>query len=237
VATDSFAAPIETVFFTADDGVAISGFYIPRKGVTRSILFLHGNAGNASHRLADAVGLWSLDANVLLLDYRGYGLSKGRPSEQGVYLDGNAGLKYLTKTIDVPEENIVIFGRSLGTAVALDIAQNRALAGLILVSPLSSGKEVARASGLGLFSPFIGNPFDSINKIDNIRSPVVIFHGDQDRVLPFHMGKSLFERAKVRKTFHMVSGAGHNDLIAKNPRQFFSRILEFLNDVAPRQQH
>ncbi len=229
----NFTAPIETLFIETDDGVTISGFYIPRQGATRSVLFYHGNGGNASHRLGDAVALWSLDANVLLLDYRGYGLSKGCPSEQGIYQDGLAGLKYLTEKMGFSEERIVIFGRSLGTAVAAEIAQNRKIGGLIFVSPLSSGKDVAKKSGLGWTSPFIGSPFDSIAKMENIDAPVVVFHGEKDRILPISMGKKLYKRVKRKHKFYTVNDAEHNDLIAKNSEQFFSRVLHFLDEVVP----
>ena len=228
-----FDAPIQKIFITTADGVRISAFYLPKKSVKRAVLFLHGNAGNASWRLPDAVALWSLDASVLLIDYRGYGLSKGSPSEKGIYIDGAAGLDYLIRQKDFPVKKIVIYGRSLGTAVAVQIAQHRKLAGVILVSPLSSGRGVAKSQGLGWLAPLIGNPFDSIDKIGNLCAPLLIFHGDQDRILPISMGRELYERATVEKAFVRVPGAGHNDLIKKDRRQFYTRIGKFLNTVDP----
>ncbi|NOY69326.1 MAG: alpha/beta hydrolase [Deltaproteobacteria bacterium] len=228
---ERFNAPIQKIFIKTSDKVLISAFYLPGKETKRAILFLHGNAGNASWRLPDAVALWSLGASVLLIDYRGYGLSKGTPSEKGVYLDGQAGLEYLNRHQGFSISKIVIYGRSLGTAVAVEIAQNRRLAGVILVSPLSSGLAVARSRGMGWLAPFIGNPFDSIDKIGNLRAPLLIVHGDKDRILPVSMGRHLYERATVKKTFAQVPGAGHNDLVQREPRSFYTRIGNFLNKV------
>ncbi|MBW2363141.1 MAG: alpha/beta hydrolase [Deltaproteobacteria bacterium] len=145
---EAFGLPIETLSLRTDDGIHISAFYLPREGSRRAILFLHGNAGNASHRLPDAVQLWSLGASVLLLDYRGYGLSEGRPSERGVYRDGATGLAHLVGKLGFSPEEVVIFGRSIGSAVAVHLAQERNLGGLILVSPLTSGRDPCPSSGI-----------------------------------------------------------------------------------------
>lgn len=228
-----FDVPIRQIFIKTSDGVKISAFYLPYKGVNRAILFLHGNAGNASWRLPDAVALRSLGASVLLIDYRGYGLSRGSPSEKGIYSDGEAGLNYLIRQAGFPVGKIVVYGRSLGTAVAVQIAQQKKLAGVILVSPISSGKAVAKSRGLGWLAALIGNPFDSIDKIENLCSPLLIIHGDRDRILPVSMGRRLYARATVKKSFVLVHGAGHNDLVEKNPQLFYSKIAAFLNTVAP----
>jgi len=228
-----FAAPIETVYIQTEDGVRISGFLFPREGAERAVLFLHGNAGNASHRLPDAFRLWSMDANVLLLDYRGYGISEGRPSERGVNMDGKAGLEYLSQRTGLPMERIVLFGRSLGSAVAVDIARDRDLAGLILVSPISSGIDVARMQGLGWLSPLIGDPFNSVAKIAKVRTPVLVIHGDRDRVIPVHMGRRLYEAAPGEKEFHLIAGAEHNDLTDTAPGEFFRKVETFLRKVTP----
>ena len=111
----------EDVFLETEDGVRIHGFWLPAEGADRALLFFHGNAGNASHRLPNAAALVGLGAHVLLLDYRGYGLSEGRPSEAGVYADARAGLAHLVETRGIEEGRIVVFGRSLGGAVAVDL--------------------------------------------------------------------------------------------------------------------
>ncbi len=224
----AFQVPIETVYLESEDDVRISGFFLPREDSRRAVLFLHGNAGNASHRLPDAVGLWSLGVNVLLLDYRGYGLSEGRPSEKGVYRDGEAGLSYLVEERGFALSDVVIFGRSIGSAVAIDIAQGKDLAGLILVSPLSSGRAIARSQGLGWAMPLLGDPFNSVSKLAKVKSPLIVIHGDQDQILPSSMGREIYASAPSGRGFFLIPGAGHNDLIERSEGRFFEHVRDFL---------
>ncbi len=228
---EAFPAPIETVYLETEDSVRISGFFIPRENSRRAVLFLHGNAGNASHRLPDAVALWSLNANVLLLDYRGYGLSEGTPSEIGVYRDAEAALSYLMKDRGFSIEEIVIFGRSIGSAVAVHIAQEKSVNGLILISPLTSGRDVARSQGLNWALPIMGDPFNSREKIRNVNAPVMVIHGDRDEILPVEMGETLHHEAPDGRGFFVIPGAGHNDLIERASDSFFGYIRTFFADL------
>jgi pimeloyl-ACP methyl ester carboxylesterase len=182
--------PIEHTYIKTDDNIKISAFFIPRKDASRTIIFFHGNGGNASHRLGEALALWSLRANVLLMDYRGYGLSVGDPSE-------------------------------------------KKFAGIVLVSPLSSGKAFARVRGLSWLTPFIGDPFNSLEKIEKIQSRLLVIHGDKDRIVPIEMGNRLCQQAKVENNLVIIPGAGHNDIITTDPELFFNTINSFLDEVAP----
>lgn len=229
----AYDAPIESIDLKTQDGVRISAFFVAQPKTQRTVLFLHGNAGNASHRLDHAVSLWQMKSNVLLVDYRGYGLSDGEPSEPGIYQDGEAGLRHLTEQLGIPLKKIFVLGRSLGSAVAVHIAQNRKLAGVILVSPLSSGNDVARRQGLGWLTPFIGQPFDSLSKVGALAAPLLIIHGENDDILPLKMGQRLFDRARVKKDFVRIPNAGHNDLIASNPTLFYSAVRRFMDPVCP----
>lgn len=223
----------ESLFLTTEDGVRIHAFFLPAPGATRSLLFLHGNAGNASHRLPNAADLASLGVDVLLLDYRGYGLSEGRPDEDGVYADARAGLEHLQKSRGYPPERIVVFGRSLGGAVAVDLAAERRLAGLILESTFTSVADVAReAIGIPL-GALIGRRFPSEEKIRRVRCPILFFHGDRDRIIPFELGRRLFAAAPEPKTFETIAGAGHNDTTLVGGAEYFRRIGRFLRQVAP----
>jgi fermentation-respiration switch protein FrsA (DUF1100 family) len=223
----------ESLFLEAEDGVRIHAFFLPSPGATRSLLFLHGNAGNASHRLPNAAELAALGANVLLLDYRGYGLSEGRPFEQGVYADARAGLEHLRGGRRVPLERVVVFGRSLGGAVAVDLAAERPLAGLILESTFTSVADMARAViGIPL-GPLIGRRFPSDEKIARVRCPILFFHGDRDRIIPFELGRRLFAVAPEPKAFETIAGAGHNDTTLVGGAPYFQRIRRFLDQVAP----
>ncbi|MCP5057498.1 MAG: alpha/beta hydrolase [bacterium] len=222
----------EDVFLEAADGVRIHGFWLPAEGATRALLFLHGNAGNASHRLPNAAELVALGTSVLLLDYRGYGLSDGSPSEAGVYADARAGLGYLIEERGIPEDRIVVFGRSVGGAVAVDLVQDRAIAGLILESTFTSVSAMAR-SLLPLAAPFVRGHFDSESKIARLRAPLLFFHGDRDEIVPYGLGRQLFEAAPGPKAFETIEGAGHNDTTTIGGRPYFERIGRFLNEVAP----
>jgi fermentation-respiration switch protein FrsA (DUF1100 family) len=222
----------EDVFLQTEDGVRIHGFWLPAEGATRALLFLHGNAGNASHRLPNAAELVRLGTHVLLLDYRGYGLSEGRPSEAGVYADARAGLAHLVETRGIGEGRIVVFGRSLGGAVAVDLVQDRDVAGLILESTFTSVADMAR-SLLPPAAPFVRGRFDAESKIARLRAPLLFFHGDRDEIVPYALGQKLFEAAPGPKAFETLEGAGHNDTTQVGGRPYFERIRRFLDQAAP----
>ena len=220
----------------ASEGVRLRGFYLPSPAPVaepRAILFLHGNAGNASHRLPNALALAMLGADVLVIDYRGYGASEGRPSEQGAYADARAALAHLVEERGFDESRIVLFGRSLGGAIAVDLAQDRALAGVILESTFSSAADVARGMLGAPGGWLVGGRFDSLGKIERVRAPLLFFHGDRDRVIPYALGERLFEAAPEPKQLETLSGAGHNDTVRVGGQPYLERIGSFLDEVAP----
>jgi len=224
----------EEVFVDTEDGVRIHAFYLPVPGARRALLFLHGNAGNASHRLPNAAELARLDCSVLVIDYRGYGLSEGKATEAGVFADARAGLRHLIEQLDFPENRVVVFGRSLGGAVAVDLAQDRKLAGAIFESTFPSIADVVSNGPAGAWlGALAGRRFDSASKIGRIRVPLLFFHGDRDDVIDHELGRRLFDIAPQPKAFETVPGAGHNDLTQVGGRRYFERIREFLEEVAP----
>jgi pimeloyl-ACP methyl ester carboxylesterase len=223
----------EEIFLNTEDGLRIHAFWLPAPDSHRALLFLHGNAGNASHRLPNAAELVALDTSVLLLDYRGYGLSEGSPSEAGVYADARAGLEWLQEEKKIPESRIVVFGRSLGGAVAVDLAQDSELGGVILESTFTSLSDMAD-SLLPFSAPLTRGRFDSRSKIRKLRSPLLFFHGNRDEIVPYTLGQKLFEEAPDPKAFETINGAGHNDTTLVGGRRYFARIGEFLDTVVPR---
>jgi fermentation-respiration switch protein FrsA (DUF1100 family) len=170
--------------------------------------------------------------DVLLLDYRGYGLSEGRPSEDGVYADARAGLAYLAKTRGIPPERTVVFGRSLGGAVAVELAQERPLAGLVLESTFTSVDDMARRM-LGPFARFVGGGFASLERIPRLRAPLLFFHGDRDDIVPIDLGRALFAAAPEPKRFEVIAGAGHNDTVEVGGAAYLARLGSFFDEVAP----
>jgi pimeloyl-ACP methyl ester carboxylesterase len=223
----------EEVFLPAEDGVKIHAFFLPHPDASRALLFLHGNAGNASHRLPNAAQLLQLRTHVLLLDYRGYGRSEGTPSEDGVYADARAGLAHLIQDRGFPESRIVVFGRSLGSAVAVDLARDRPLAGLILESTFPSAADVARQLLGSPVAALVRGRFQSDLKIGRVRCPLLFLHGDRDEIIDFRLGRRLFEMAPGPKAFETIRGAGHNDTTLVGGPPYFARIGRFLEQVAP----
>jgi fermentation-respiration switch protein FrsA (DUF1100 family) len=222
------------VWLDTADGVRIHAFFLPgAPDRDRSILFLHGNAGNASHRLPYAAEMARLGSDVLLLDYRGYGLSQGVPSEAGVYADARAGLAYLTGERGLPSRRVVLFGESLGGAVAIDLAAKRELAGVIVSSTFTSLADM----GWSMAGPFgwwlAGDGFDSLARIGSLQAPLLAFHGDRDELVPIDLGRRLFEQAPEPKEFHVIRGAGHNDTVDVGGAGYFAAIARFLDAVAP----
>jgi len=224
----------EEIFFETEDGIRIHAFYLPVPGARRALLFLHGNAGNASHRLPNAAELAALDCSVLVIDYRGYGLSEGRATESGTFADARAGLRYLVDQRGFAESRVIVFGRSLGGAVAVDLAQDRELAGLILESTFPSIADVVSSGPGGAWlAALAGRRFDSAAKIGRIRAPLLFFHGNRDEVIRHELGRRLFEMAPLPKAFETIDGAGHNDLPQVGGQRYFERIRAFLDEVAP----
>ena len=230
---EALGVEAESLFLETEDGVRIHAFYLPSPGASRALLFLHGNAGNASHRLPNAVGLARLGAGVLLLDYRGYGLSDGTPDEAGVYADARAGFAFLVNERSFAEDRIVVFGRSRGGAVAVDLVRDQNIAGLILESTFTSVGDVVRRTVLAPLAWLLRGRFASDRKIDGVRAPILFFHGDRDEVVDYSLGRRLFETAPEPKTFETIRGAGHNDTVSVGGRRYFARIGRFLDEVAP----
>lgn len=230
------ALAYEDASFVTTDGVRLQGWFIPGGDVTW--LWFHGNAGNIGHRLENLRQLHeSLGVSVLLFDYRGFGLSEGTPSEQGIYLDTKAALDYLHSRDDVREDRIVYFGRSLGSAAAIDLALSEPPYGLILESSLPSIEFVARQAYPFLPGWFvrliIRAQFDSLSKISSVTAPIMFLHGDRDEVVPINAGRALFEEAREPKEFYPIQGAGHNDTYRVGGEPYFAALVRFL-DRLPR---
>ena len=216
------------VYFPTEDGKKLHGWFFPLKKEFPVILFCHGNAGNISHRLENIRLLLDRKLQVFIFDYRGYGRSSGRPSEKGLYLDGLAAYDYLTKTEHTQSTNIILFGRSLGATVALEISIKRRVKSIILESAFTSTKEMARTIALFyLFSFFVPPHYNNLKKIGRVTIPKLIIHGREDEIVPFSMGEKLFEAAEALKYFFPVKDAGHNDTFIVGGMRYFEAIASF----------
>jgi hypothetical protein len=224
----SLPESVEEVFVPTGDGLRLQTFYLPRPDSRKLVLYFHGNASNLWHRMEVLLRLRELGVNVLGVSYRGYGASEGKPSEKGIYEDGRAAIGYAVDTLGFSLSNIFLFGRSIGSTVAVHNAQGAELAGIILVTPLSNARDHLKAQGLAVLTPLAPGVFDNTSKIDNVKCPVLIIHGTHDRTLPYAMGEKLFDRVKGSKELVTIRGGGHNDLEGVDPRTYWEAIGRFL---------
>lgn len=204
------------------NGTQISAVYLNNPEAHYRILFSHGNAEDIGTALPTLEKLKSAGFSVFAYDYQGYGTSSGVPSEANAYADAEAAYNYLVNNLNVRAKRIIAHGRSLGGAVALDLASKRPMGGLIIESSFVSAYRVM--TRIPLF-PF--DKFNSLSKIKRVRCPVLVIHGKRDEVIPFWHGERLFEEANDRKTFLWVERAGHNNLRITAGNDYEKALLEF----------
>lgn len=219
--------------FYSLDGERLHGWFFQGKSTEPTILFCHGNAGNISHRLDNIRLLLKGNFQLFIFDYRGYGKSTGRPSEKGIYQDGLAAYDYLLEKEGIPASKIILFGRSLGVAVAIETALRRKAGSIIVESGFTSVREMAKEMGVfKVISPIIPPNYNNLEKIAMLTIPKLIIHGDNDEIVPFSMGRSLYESANDPKYFYWIKGAGHNDTYLIGGQKYFVRIFSFIREFS-----
>jgi hypothetical protein len=224
--------PLEDVWLTSEDGTRFFGWYVDSPGSSSVLLWCHGNAGNMIHRLENLVALHQIGLSVFLFDYRGYGRSEGLPSEKGLYQDARAAYRYLTDVRHVDPTRLVAFGRSLGAAVAGQLASEQKVAGLILESAFPSVAAMAKQQFGGLPTHWLlGSRFPLIERLKSIHVPILMIHGDQDTIVPFPLGEQVFLAAPEPKWLYVVQGADHNNLPIVGGAPYFSRLKQFVDTV------
>lgn len=203
---------------TLDKSVELHGWFIPKKGAKKTLLFFHGNAGNISQRMDSIKIFHDLGLNVFIIDYRGYGLSTGKPNEQGLYDDARSAWEYLAQTKGIPASSIIIFGRSLGGAVATQLASEVPAAGLILESTFSSATDVARH-----LMPFLSYlvymrfSFNTADTIRKVKLPLLVLHSPTDDIIPFKLGKKVYDAGNNPKTFYQMTGDHNSGFMDSQP--------------------
>jgi fermentation-respiration switch protein FrsA (DUF1100 family) len=204
------------------DGERIAAVYLPNPAATYTLLLSHGNAEDLGWVLPSLPPMRDLGFGVLAYDYRGYGLSEGRPSERHVYADIDAAYEYLTRELRVPPGRVILYGRSLGAGAAVDLAARHAVGGLILESPFLTAFRVM--TRIPLF-PF--DKFRNVDKIGSVRCPVLVMHGEADEIVPLWHGQRLFERAPGPKVFVGIPGAHHNDFMWVAGARYAAALRDF----------
>lgn len=229
---EGWGMPYEDVRVATSDGEELQGWWIPQEDADAPVLlFLHGNAGNRGDRLHNLHGLWQHGFAVLIVDYRGYGGSTGTPSEQGLYRDGRAAYDWLAERVG--PRPVHVFGRSLGASVAARVAAEREAASLILESPFTSAPAMA-----GVLFPVPGirhivhSRFDIRDTVRRLSLPLMVIHGRADELIPFAMGRQVYEAAaSPRKVFRPVPQGHHNDTYLQAGQQYWRWLRDFVGDA------
>ncbi len=221
----------EDVTLATSDGLRIHAWWMPCEGARHTLLWFHGNAGNVGHRLGEAEQLHALGLSALLVDYRGYGRSEGKPSEAGLYRDADAALAWLERDRGLRRSEIVLYGRSLGAAVAVDLAAREpGFAALVAVTAFTSIRDVApRVMRLPGVRWLAGKGFDVERRIARITSPVLVVQGAEDNLTPPEMGRRVHAAAPEPKTYVEVPGGGHMSThLVGDPMGFGEELRQFL---------
>ena len=222
------------VRFSAADGPRLHGWFVPGESDV-TFLWFHGNAGNISHRIYGLSLLRrSLGASSFIFDYRGYGFSEGNPSEKGTYRDADGAIEYLSSRGDVNIDKLVLFGHSLGCAVAVEMALHHSAHRLVLESPFDSIKRLAQRMHprlpMGILIYLVRSRYNSMSKIGDVHVPVLVLHGDRDDTIPVEIGWGLFEAANEPKGFHVIKGGGHNDGHMVGGADYYKALQAFIED-------
>ena len=235
----------ENVILTASDGTELHGWFVPgphgQTGPkTQTWLWFHGNGGNLGSRVGQLHRAHKvLGVHQFIFDYRGYGNSKGKPSERGTYLDARAALDYLRNRPGIDRKRIVYFGHSLGAAVAIELAVSHPPAGMALIGPFSSIKDMARLTvPIPLAGWLVWMHYNSLRRISRVNTPLLVLHGELDNMVPHEQGLRLYQAANRPKRFVTLRGASHDnveevagDLMARTLVEFRNGLA--LGDVAP----
>ena len=224
---DAWGLVYEDVQLTTEDGVSLHGWYIPKPGSDRALLFLHGNGGNISHRGDSLLIFNRLGFNVLIVDYRGYGHSGGRAGEQGLYRDAHAAWQYLLRERGFKSSEVIVFGRSLGAAVAAELGSRVMPAAVILESAFTRYSEMA-----ALYFPALSRvawlryEFDTLARMPKLNMPVLVLHSRDDEIIPFAMGEQLYAAANKPKLFGEMQG-DHNAAFVQSQPAYEQLIRQF----------
>jgi fermentation-respiration switch protein FrsA (DUF1100 family) len=222
---------VEFRAFTIDtaDGERLRAWHLPRADAVAQVLYLHGNGGNLSIWADVLVGLWRERLDVVAVDYRGYGLSTGRPSEQGLYRDVDATIAHVESALRRPELPLLYWGRSLGTALAGYAATRGQPNGVVLEAGFPSAQALFDRNPVMLvLSAFSTYRFATADWMANVRAPTLVIHGDRDSVIPYRLGQRLYEALPGPKRFVTIPGGDHNEPAPADATLYWSAVRDFI---------
>ena len=226
---DKIKVDIEKVKINTSDNLDLLGWF-HKKDLKKfkTILYFHGNAGKLENRIHKLNHFKDMEVNFLIIAWRGFSGNKGKPSEKGLYIDGNSANKWL-KHLGLNEEDIILYGESLGTGIATEIAQNSNFAGLILETPFTSmvdaAKNVYPYIPVGLL---LKDRYENYKKIKNINIPILVMHGEADQIVPFRMGKKIYDIAKQPKYYHFTK---YDDHMMEYDENLVSELKKFIKSL------
>jgi len=226
---DKLIVKIEKVKIKTQDSIELTSWY-HEKDVSnyKTILFLHGNAGSLQNRIHKINHFNNININFLIVAWRGFSGNKGKPTEKGLYEDAASAVRWL-KSNGIKEKNIIIYGESLGTAVAIEIAQNKNFAGIILESPFTSMVDAGKEKYPFLPIKFLlKDKYESDKKIKNIKSPILVMHGEVDNLVPFYMGKKIYDLANEPKYFYFSKYDNH---MMEYDKKLLKSVEDFINSL------
>ncbi len=220
---------VEKIKISSNNSINLESWYFLKNSNFKTLVFFHGNAGSLENRIHKLNHLSNLDINYLIFAYRGFSGNKGMPTEKGIYEDANAVIYWLNSK-GVMRDNIILYGESLGAAVAIEIAKNKNFAGIILESPFTSMEEIAK-----IYYPYIPvrlllkDKYKTNEKISNVNSPILVMHGKKDQIVPFDMGKKIFNLAKNPKYNFFVDYDDHMMEYNENLLNTLKKFIQSLN--------
>jgi fermentation-respiration switch protein FrsA (DUF1100 family) len=222
---------VEDVAFATADGEELHGWWVPAGPPKLGhVLFCHGNAGSVADRLVYAQLLAAAGLDVLLFDYRGYGRSTGRPSEQGTYADARAAREALLARPGVDASRLLIAGESLGGAVALELAVAHPPAGVLVQSTFTSVRDVAAVHYGAVPRAVVPDAYPSARIVGDLRAPLLVVHGDRDEIVPVEQGRALYDAAPEPRRLRVLAGRGHNDLLGRDGSEWIDAIATWLRE-------
>ena len=226
----------EDLTIETEDGERLHAWWIPAAAERAAghVLFCHGNGGNIGDRVLHAALLHRAGLDVLLFDYRGYGRSTGRASEEGTYRDARAARAALLDRREVDAARVLVVGESLGGAVAVALAHEAPPAGVVLVSTFTSVRDMARRHYPFVPAAAVPDAYPSLRLIRELRAPLLVLHGDRDDLVPLMYGQELYDAAPEPKRLHVLAGAGHNDLVERAGEEWAAAIADFARDAGAR---
>ena len=219
----------ENINIKTKDNINLKGWFHLKDPEKKTILFLHGNAGTLDNRIYKLNFLGNLNVNFLIIAWRGYSGSTGKPSEFGLYQDAKSALNWLNSK-EITDDKIVLYGESLGTSVAIEVGQNKDFAGIILESPFTSMVDLGgKHYPIFPIKLLLKDKYESKNKIKNIKFPILIMHGEKDKIVPFYMGKEIYNLANEPKSKYFTENDDHMMEFNQNLVNKIELFLKSLN--------